>query len=1126
MHRPTRLRVVLSSVALFSAACTGRERERPLFKLLTPNQTGVTFANTITTTDSLNVQTDVYVYNGAGVAVGDIDNDGLPDIFFAGNMVSSRLYLNKGQMRFEDITASAGVSTARWATGVAMVDINNDGYLDIYVSVSGPEWSKPEDRANLLFINHGNRTFTEEAARYGLADAGFTTQAAFLDYDKDGCLDVFLLENSPRDFSRGADNRTPVAMRATTPGSYNQLYHNNCNGTFTNVSAEAGILRDAGFGLGVVVEDINGDGWPDIYVSNDGTPNDVLYINNHDGTFTNKAARSLKHTSVAGMGVDIADFNNDGWPDILQVDMMPHDLTRRKQMSGFMTFGNLLESRTRGLRDDAPENVLQLGNGVTKDGDVVFSDIARMAGVSATDWSWSALFADFDNDGDKDIFISNGYPKAVNDLDYQTTMFAVRRARTGGPGEATAAKRGLEILRELYPYEMSNYVFKNAGDLTFTDKTNAWGTERPSFSYGAAYADLDNDGKLDLVVNNIDAPAFIYHNIAPTDDAHHYLQVRLTGDTPNLRGIGSRLVLSAGGKKQHLYYSPYRGYMSTMEDRAQFGLGRSRQIDSLEVTWPDGRYQAMTHLSADQLIIMKQSDAAQPKFVGASYASHSSDQFFQLLDASRTLAYKHEVGTHLDYTLQPLLPYMMSRHGPVIAVADVNGDGLDDVFIGGGGGVPGKLFVQNKDGRFVESAQGQPWEADKAYEDWGALFFDANGDGLPDLYVASGGYQLPPHSPLLQDRLYINKGGGRFVRDVQALPTMLTSTAAVRAGDFTGDGRLDLFIGGRLTPGMYPYPARSYLLRNDGGRFTDVTEAVAPELVKPGGMITDAAWIDFDGDGRADLVTVGEWMPIEFYKNDGTHLRNVTQSTRLPALRGWWFSLATGDFDHDGRPDLVAGNLGLNYTYTTSSQSPFGVYAGNFSGGQATDIVLTQTINGTDFPLAGLVPLGREINSLGLRFPTYGSFARAPVSQLFSRSQLEQAIHYQADTFASMYVHNDGSGTFSAVPLPNAAQIAPIKGIAVHDVDGDGRLDLIVAGNLYDAEPNTPRADAGNGLWLRSVAAAADGRGPFAPVPPFQSGFLAPLNVAGLALINTPTGKAVLVANTGDSLQVFAIRKP
>ncbi|MEO8563972.1 MAG: VCBS repeat-containing protein [bacterium] len=1104
-------RLLLLPFLLLAGSCN--RSDRPIFELLSAERTGVGFANTIATSDTLNIQTDVYLYNGAGVAVGDIDNDGRPDLFFAGNLVTSRLYLNKGDMRFEDITDRAGVKTNRWATGVTMVDINNDGFLDIYVSVSGPEWSKPGDRANLLFVNNGNKTFTESAAKYGLADTGFGTHAAFLDYDRDGCLDVFLLNNSPGDFSRGEVASMPMGIRPETPDSYNQLYHNNCNGTFTNVSTQVGILQTAGYGLGVAVADINGDGWPDIYVSNDVVTNDVLYVNNGNGTFTDKAGRWVKHASVAGMGVDVADFNNDGWPDILQSDMMPRTLERRKRTSGFATYGSQLELRKRGFRDDYSANSLQLSNGVTSDGDLVFSEIGRLAGVSHTDWSWAALFADFDNDGLKDIFIGNGYPKAVNDLDYMTTTRAAR-----APGRANAvSKSGVEHLRQLPGYDESNYIFRNQGDLTFADETKAWGMERPSFSYGAAYADLDNDGRLDLVVNNIDAPAFIYRNVQPADDAHHYLRVALEGIASNRRGFGATLILTAGGQKQYLYQSPARGFMSSVDDRPHFGLGSAKRVDTLAVIWPDGRSQTLTGLEADRLVTLKQSEATS-KHVGP-ILSLPTDRPFQTLDAGRSLAYKHQTESGVDYGTQPFLPYMLSRQGPALAVADVNGDGLDDVFLGGATGVAGQLFLQQKDGRFIASLDGQPWEADKAYGDWGALFFDANGDGLPDLYVASGGYELVPSSPLLQGRLYVNKGGGRFVRDSLALPAMHTSTAAVRAGDYDGDGRLDLFVGGRLTPRKYPYPTRSYILHNEGGgRFKDVTEAVAPALAKPMGMITDAAWVDFDGDKRLDLVTVGEWMPVQFYRNDGRQLVDATAQTRLPSMRGWWSSLAVGDFDGDGRPDLIAGNLGLNYTYTTSKDSAFGVYAADFTGNQNTDVVFTQTIKGTEYSLAGMIPLGRELYPLSIKFPTYGSFADATLAQLFSKEQLDKALHYQADTFASVFLHNDGSGAFSAKALPSLAQIAPVKAMVPYDVDGDGHLDLIVAGNLYDAEPNTARADAGNGLWLRG-----DGHGHFTAVSPRESGFLAPLNASGLALITRSTGRALLVANTGDSVQTYSM---
>ncbi|HEY7235711.1 MAG TPA: FG-GAP-like repeat-containing protein [Gemmatimonadaceae bacterium] len=1105
-RRPLRpLRLIWLALALTSCG----PREKPVFELLSPEQTGVTFANTITTNDSLNVQSDVYVYNGAGVAVGDVDNDGLPDIFFAGNMVSSRLYRNKGHMRFEDITERAGVETNRWATGVAMVDINNDGYLDIYVSVSGPPWSRAADRANLLFINKGNGTFAESAAKYGIADTNFTTQSVFFDYNRDGCLDLFVLNNSPKDFTRGAS--APMGPRAGALGVHNALYRNNCDGTFTDVSNAAGIVGDAGYGLGVVVSDLDGDGWPDIYVSNDVLPNDVVYVNNRDGTFTNKAARLLKHGSFAGMGVDIADFNNDGWPDIIQADMMPHDMRRRKRVTGFLTYSGLLATRSEGFRDDYSLNSLQLNNGVTNGGDAVFSEISRMAGVSSTDWSWSALFADFDNDGYKDIFITNGYPKAVTDLDYQTAMSATR-------GRSDAARRQREILRSLPGFEGSNYVFRNNRDLTFADMSKPWGTARAGYSYGAAYADLDNDGRLDLVVNNVDGAAFIYRNVTPNDDAHHYLRVRLEGDAQNPRGIGTTLTLWTGRDEQTIYATPYRGYMSTVDDRPHFGLGHHASADSLVVRWPDGDSQTLTNVAADREIVVKHSAATSGTPPQAP--SNTADRIFQPVEPSRVPAYQQRLNSVVDYEVQPLLPYMLSRHGPPLAVGDVNGDGLDDVYVGGGNGLAGKLFIQQKDGRFLESAAGQPWDADIAFEDWGAVFFDANGDGLPDLYVASGGYQLAPESPLLQDRLYINQGNGRFRRDPNALPAMLTSKGVVRVGDFNGDGRPDLFVAGRLTPRRYPTPTRSYVLRNDGGHFTDVTAEVAPELVSPGGMVTDAAWVDLDGDDRLDLVTVGEWMPIRFFHNEGQRFRDVTASINLPPLRGWWYSLAIGDFNHDGRPDLIAGNLGLNYSYAASATNPFGVYAGDFTGNRAMDLVLTQTIDGTEYPYYGLVTLGKSIYPLTIRFPTYGAFADATLRQALSDSQRRQAIHYEADTFASMYLRNDGGLKFSAAPLPMLAQISPIRGIVVFDVDHDGKLDAIVAGNLDDVEANTPPADAGNGLWLRG-----NGAGRFTAISPRMSGFLAPGPVTGLALVKTIAGVSLLVANAGDSLRAFAIGK-
>jgi hypothetical protein len=621
------------------------------------------------------------------------------------------------------------------------------------------------------------------------------------------------------------------------------------------------------------------------------------------------------------------------------------------------------------------------------------------------------------------------------------------------------------------------------------------------------------------VVNNIDAPAFVYHNVGSPADTSHYLQVRLQGEYPNNRGLGSKLILWAGEQRQYIDHSPYRGYLSSVEDRVHFGLGDAGRVDSLAVVWPDGRSQVLTDLPVDRVVTVRQGAATGVQERNAAEPAH--DGVFRPMASGTGVRYAHQEKAfvdHSDFSAQPMLPHMLSRQGPPLAVGDVTGNGLDDVFIGGAAGVPATLFLQREDGSFLESPHRQPWIADADYEDWGAVFFDADGDGLEDLFVASGGYHLSPVSDLLQDRLYISQGGGRFVRDTAALPPMRTSTASAARGDFDGDGRVDLFVGGRLVPRNYPYRTRSYVLRNDGGRFTDITEAMAPELVQPGGMITDAVWVDFTADGRVDLVTVGEWMSVEFYANEGERLRNVTGSVGLPALRGWWYSLAAGDFDNDGDSDLVAGNLGLNHTFTTSPERPFGVYANDFTGNLTTDIVLTQEADGVDYPFFGLAKLGPAIYTVRLRFATYEAFAGASIGQVFGASQLAQAVQYQVDTFASVYVRNDGEGTFTAVPLPNIAQIAPIRSMVTHDFDGDGNLDVLVAGNLYHTEPNTTRVDAGNGAWLRG-----DGQGGFMPVPPRLSGFWAPREVTDLALLRLPTGTAVLVANNSDSLQTYTI---
>jgi enediyne biosynthesis protein E4 len=1105
---------LIAVIALFTY-CT-KETVPTLFQKLSSAQTGITFENTITPDDSINVMTDSFIYNGAGVAIGDINNNGLPDIFFSGNMVSSRLYLNHGDFRFEDITESAGVSTTRWATGASMVDINNNGFLDIYVSVSGPEWTTPEERANLLFLNNGDNTFREAASEFNINDTGFTTHAVFLDYNGSGYLDLFLLGNSPGEFGRGESGMIPFGSRPVDPYGFDKLYRNNGDGTFTDVSEEAGILKRLGYGLGVVATDLNGNGRPDIYVSNDIAPNDVLYINNGDGTFTDRAADFLRHTSFAGMGMDIADFTNNGWPDIMQSDMMPEPINKRKLMSGSTSYGGFMDMRRLGYFPHYTMNTLQVNKGVTENGDIIFSETARLSGVAYTDWSWSVLFGDYNNSGYKDILITNGYPKAVNDFDYMSDLHNL--SQTASP--ETLRERELELIEQLREYDLPNYIFKNNGDLTFTNKAASWGFNHSGFSYGAAYADLNNNGRLDIVVNNINDAAFIYHNTGYEEETTNYLQFHLFGEYPNLRGIGAKLFLYHGDDMQYVYHSPYRGFMSSMDYRVHFGLGKFTSADSLRIIWPDGKQELIIGLEGNQIIDLHQQNASAVEGNHFSQISHENRFFIEIDPVNIGLNYLHRDDQwSADFNVQSLLPYQVSRQGPPVAAGDVTGNGLDDLYIGGSFGYPGVLYFQNEEGIFTMAPHQQQFESDRNHDDWDALFFDANGNGLLDLYVTSGGYHPSPVSLLLQDRLYINHGNGRFLKDTSALPQMLTSTGTVKAADFTGNGQTDLFVGGRLTPRDWPRPTRSYLLRNDGGRFTDVTADMAAELIEPGGMITDAVWIDFNDDGRPDLVTAGEWMPIRFFQNEGERFREVTQQMGLPPLRGWWNSLAAADLNGNGRMDLVAGNLGLNHTYTASPEEPFGVVAGDFSGNRTTDIILTKVIDGTEYPFYGLAKLGREIFPLAVTFNSFKSFANATLQQVIGTEKLSESLHYIVDTFASVVLLSDGSGGFTVQQLPNMAQISPIYDILITDVDSDGRPDLIVAGNLYNTEPTAARADAGNGLWLKG-----DGTGRFTPVGPLQSGLLAPGDVRTLIQLQTPNGVVLLVANNSDSLQVYNIK--
>lgn len=1104
--------LVTASLFFLTGCQLFNSSETPLFEQLPPAQTGVTFVNAIKSNDSLNVQTFPFLYNGGGVAIGDINNDGLSELYFTGNMVSSKLYLNKGNLQFEDITESAGVQTDQWATGVSMVDINNDSFLDIYVTIAVPEIFKSNRKgANLLFLNNGDNTFKESAADYKINDTGFTTHAAFFDYNLDGHLDLYLLNNSPADFARNEVARDPSILRGQSSISYDELYKNNGDGSYTKVTEEAGILKEIGFGLGVAVSDINQDGWPDIYVSNDILPNDVLYVNNRDGTFSDKTDTHLKHTSFAGMGVDIADFNNDSWPDILQVDMMPENYADRKRISGATTHEHFKEMREKGFHYQYNYNTLQLGNGVNSKGDVIFSEIARLAEIAHTNWSWSALFGDYDNDGHKDIMITNGYPKAVNDYDYLTDL---NNAGQFGLREIVKEKE-LEILKNVHSYEVPNYIFRNEGDLTFSDKSSDWAFDEAGFSYGASQADLDNDGDLDIVISNINTTPFIYRNQSDTLRANHWLTVKLLGPAQNRGGIGSKLTVTAGSESQHQYYSPYRGYQSTMDNKLLFGLGEYDSVDSLKIVWPDGRYQIVKDLKADQTITLNYEDAEDSENFATSDKTESLP--ISNVTAKSGLEYKHDENNYADYNDQSLLPYQLSKLGPAIASGDVNGDELDDIYIGGAAGQAGALFVQQDNGSFKKSDQAKVWSADKEYEDIDAVFFDANGNGRLDLYVASGGYEFTPASDGLQDRLYINSGAKGFVKDVTALPRMLTSSSSVTAGDYDDDGDLDLFVGGRVVPMKYPYAARSYILRNNGGSFTDVTSDIAPELEEPG-LITDAVWSDFDGDGNLDLVTTGEWLPVQFYRNKNGKFEDVTESLGLDSYTGWWYSIEQGDFDNDGDPDFLAGNLGLNYSYKTSEDHRFELFADDFDNNQSVDLLFSIEKDGEHIPYYGRAKFQTGIPDIKKLFQRYESYAEADVEDIIGTGGMRDARHYQAATFENSYIENNGEDGFKMTALPNEAQFSSVQDFVPVDINDDGNLDLMLAGNMYESEPETPRNDAGNGLLL-----TGNGKGGFEAVSPFKSGFLAPLNVKDLEMIKTRNGLKVVVANNDDSLQVFSI---
>lgn len=1082
-----------------------QSEEDMVFELLNSEKTGIAFENSITDNDSLNILTFEYLYNGAGVGIGDFNNDGFQDIFFAGNTVSSKLYVNRGSFLFEDATERSGVTTDRWCTGVAIVDINEDGWDDIYVSTIHPDRERAS--SNLFFINRGLAgnsfpVFDELAGKMGLADSSYSTQAAFLDYDLDGDLDMYLVTNALEEFSR----HTPYGQRKNGTGkSVDKLFRNNGNDStglprFSDVSREANILTE-GWGLGVIVNDFNLDGYPDIYVTNDFLTNDHLYINNQDGTFSDRVEEFLKHQEYNGMGVDAADINNDGFNEIAAVDMMPDDNPRQKAMFSNIAYDRFLLNRQRGYQDQYVRNVLQLNNGNGS-----FSDIGYLSGIYCTDWSWSVLLADYDNDGYRDLLITNGYPKDITDLDFTaynsgSNMFGTSDARI---------KNAVKGLERLIGVKKPNFLFRNNKDLTFTNRALDWGLDQPSYTNGAAYADLDNDGDLDLVMNNINDKAFVYCNKLRESGhkATNFLRVQLIAEKGRSNALGVKITAYSNGSLQYSEHQQHRGYKSTVEPFIHFGLGNVTVVDSLVIIWPRGRKQVIENVAANQVIKVDERNA----FALDRPANTTKTTDFLEVHCRLNVHHVNDESSFVDFKAgQALLPQMHSKLGPGVATGDMNNDNLEDIIVGGAAGESAVIFYQSPEGTF-EPQRLPP----KEMEDMGIVVFDADNDGDLDLYCASGSSEFGVEADRFRHRFYRNSGTGKFALDTAALPGLITSAGCVVAHDFDIDGDLDLFVGGRVVPLKYPSAPESFLLENDGkGNFRNVTEVLAPSL-RFAGMVTSALWSDVDRDGFKDLIMVGEWMPITIFKNVSGKKFERLSPENLEHTVGWWNSLVGGDFDNDGDTDYVAGNLGLNSLFKASVREPVSIYANDYDDNGSYDAVIGRYIEGKEFPTHYRETLTEQMTFLRKSLVRYSVYGKATIPDFLPRHKLQNALVYKACFFQSAYIENTGDG-FVVKALPISAQTAPIYGMVVSDFNADGNLDLMAVGNSYSSETASGFYDAGIGLILHG-----DGKGNFVSSHPNASGFFVDSDAKALAEVRlADNARAWVVTSNNDSLKVF-----
>ena len=1063
-----------------------------LFRAVTAEASGVDFANTLQETNRQNFLTYPYFYNGGGVAVGDLDNDGLDDLFFTGNMAGDRLYHNQGNLQFTDITPKASILKQNlWTTGVTMADVNNDGYLDIYVCRSGNRGF----RHNLLYINQGDLTFSEQARLWGVNDNGYSTQATFFDYDLDGDLDLYLVNHSVK-FNF---NQEEIFKSKYTPApeEADQLYRNDGD-HFTNVSQAAGIQRFA-FGLSAIVSDVNGDGYPDIYAASDFFEPDFLYINQQDGTFEECLKQSIGHISFSSMGSDIADYNNDGLPDIVVADMRAEDHYRFQANMVGMNRNKFARMLKEGYHYQYMQNSLQLHRGVTAQGLPLFSEVGQLAGISNTDWSWSTLLFDMDNDGWKDLFISNGIRRDIQNKDAWTTINDHRHKQ-----------KSFLQMQEYFPVaRLQNYTFRNNRQLGFTNVSSVAGIDFKGFTNGVAYADLDNDGDLDLVLNNLDDPAMIYENLARTQNQQHYLQIRLQGQEDNHFGLGAKVTLHYNDQQQYQELTATRGFQSSVAPVLHFGIGEHDRVDKITVTWPNGTYQEVRDVPADQKMVIDQKEAQPSRKMTTPTRSEP------LLHEIKPLPFVHQEAPYDDFSREPLLPFKLSSQGPCLAVGDINGDGQDDLYVGNGNGYAGALFVQREDGTFKKQTA-SVLNQDRQYEDADAVFFDADQDQDLDLYVVSGSNEYEAHSPGLQDRLYTNDGHGNFTR--ATLPDLRINGSCVAPADVDRDGDIDLFVGGSCVSGNYPLSAPSYLLINEKGTFL-------PQEIPSLGMVTDAVWADVDQDQDEDLVVVGQWMPITLLENQqGTLVPGVSFSIQDTAgqatlTSGWWNCITAADLDEDGDLDFVVGNEGRNTRFSASTAAPLEIYAQDFDHNGSQEAIIAYYDEGKLYPVPGRDKLLARLPSWQRKFSNYHTYAQATMDQLLEGEADDSLVHKQVTQLASCLLYNKGKHTFTLQELPIEAQLSAVNDVVVEDINHDGYKDLVMAGNRYGWEVETTRNDAGIGLCL-----LGEEKHTFRPLSLQESGFLAPGNVRRLQMLHSANGaRMLLTGKNQDTLQCFAL---